>query len=281
MFRGLINEITKNRFYEYIRGFMLHLKTSFITTIRWPWLVFHLLSIFISILLVLGGIDWSFFLFYHGHKILQIALFPAVVIGGITPLIVPPIIYLYAKRENKPYLEPLAYALTQAAVVATIWIAIYKAITGRLQPELFEGFDEDYSNNFAFGFLRRGVFHGWPSTHTTVAWALAVVFFYYRPRTDLLVTNTDDDFPKFLKYQKYSFIYAFYIGFGVSSNIHWLSDAVAGALIGFSVGMAVNRTFEQYWDKNDLKQVKNVEVYLLFVVLFLLIIFSIVGFDDF
>jgi membrane-associated phospholipid phosphatase len=260
---------------------MLHLKTSFITTIRWPWLVFHLLSIFISILLVLGGIDWSFFLFYHGHKILQIALFPAVVIGGITPLIVPPIIYLYAKRENKPYLEPLAYALTQAAVVATIWIAIYKAITGRLQPELFEGFDEDYSNNFAFGFLRRGVFHGWPSTHTTVAWALAVVFFYYRPRTDLLVTNTDDDFPKFLKYQKYSFIYAFYIGFGVSSNIHWLSDAVAGALIGFSVGMAVNRTFEQYWDKNDLKQVKNVEVYLLFVVLFLLIIFSIVGFDDF
>jgi membrane-associated phospholipid phosphatase len=278
--RELIQEINKNQVQDYIRGFTLHIRTSFMGTIRWPWLAFHVISVIISILLILGGVDWSYFLFYQNHKLLQILLFPAVMIGGLIPFIVPPLIYLYAKKENKPHLEPLAFALTQAAVVATIWIAIYKAITGRLGPELFESAEEDYSTDFAFGILRRGVFHGWPSTHATVAWALAIVYFNYRPEISLNGMNGGDELPEFLNNRKYGFLYAFYVGFGVSTNIHWLSDAVAGVLIGITIGFVVSKTYELHWDTNSLKKTGNGDIYWVSFVLFLIMAFSFFGFDD-
>ena len=38
-------------------------------------------------------------------------------------------------------------------------------------------------------------------------------------------------------------LYAFYIGLSVSVTIHWLSEFVAGALIGSVIGMTVGRSF--------------------------------------
>ena len=37
--------------------------------------------------------------------------------------------------------------------------------------------------------------------------------------------------------------YAFYVGLGVSMTIHWLSDFIAGAILGTVVGVVVGRRF--------------------------------------
>ena len=37
--------------------------------------------------------------------------------------------------------------------------------------------------------------------------------------------------------------YAFYIGIGVSMNIHWFSDFVAGVIIGTVIGVVVGKSF--------------------------------------
>jgi len=82
---------------------------------------------------------------------------------------------------------------------------------------------------FKFGLLRGGVFWGWPSSHTTIAFAMAVTVFRLFPKQ------------RWLGYLAIS--YASYIGFGVSTTIHWFSDFIAGALIGTVVGMTVGDSF--------------------------------------
>lgn len=281
MFRELIKEINKKRFYDYIHGFTFKIGTSFRRVIIWPRVTLHLLAMVISIPIVVYGGDWVYHTFFRENKLLQIFLFPAVSVGGLIPFIIPPIIYLYGKKENRKYLESLAFALTQAAVVAVIWSSIYKAITGRTGPEIFENIDKDYSKEFAFGILRNGVFHGWPSAHTSIAWAMAIVFYCYRPDKNINLQNPSVDLPKFLQYRNFAFIYAFYIGFGVSTNIHWLSDAIAGIFIGIAVGLSVNQTFAEHWGTNNMVKTDRREIYLLFFILFILILFSFFGTDDF
>ncbi|MHA2250021.1 MAG: phosphatase PAP2 family protein [Candidatus Kariarchaeaceae archaeon] len=280
MLLELLNEINKNRFKEYLRGFTQQLGASFLSTFRGPLIILQLIAICISYVLIFSGADWSYFLFFKHNMFFQYILFPAVPLGGMLPLMIPPIIYLYGKKENKPELEPLAFALTQAAVVGTILISIYKAITGRLEPSIFEEATKDYSHDFAFGVLQRGVFHGWPSTHATVAWAFAIVFYYYRPE---LQYSEDTSYrpPTFFNYRKFGFVYAAYIGIAVSTNIHWLSDAVAGMFMGTAVGFAVVKSFESKWSKKEINNVKNSEVYWMLFIVFLITVFSVIRIEDF
>ncbi|MHA2029464.1 MAG: phosphatase PAP2 family protein [Candidatus Kariarchaeaceae archaeon] len=277
--KELIAEINTQRFYEYLRGFTFQIDSSFRKVVRWPWILLHILAITISIPIVVNEIDWSYFKFFAKYRYLQILLFPAVPLGGLLPFLLPPVIYLYSKKEEKPQLEPLAYSLTQAAVVGLIWSSIYKALSGRTGPELFEDFDGNYSQEFAFGILRKGVFDGWPSGHTTIAWAMAVVFYYYRPIEQFRPQFENYEIPTFHKYRKFGFLYAAYIGFGVSTNIHWLSDALAGMLIGITVGRSVSQSYRTNWIGNDANSSLN-KAYWIFSIMFVLIIFSILGFDD-
>lgn len=86
----------------------------------------------------------------------------------------------------------------------------------------------DTSRAFQFGFGQGGIFWGWPSSHTTVAFATAFALISLIPRS---------------KWRWLALIYAFFIGLGVSVTIHWFSEFVAGALIGAAVGLAVGKTY--------------------------------------
>jgi membrane-associated phospholipid phosphatase len=87
----------------------------------------------------------------------------------------------------------------------------------------------DISHVFRFGFLRGGVFWGWPSSHTTIAFAMAVTIFTLLPKQ---------------RWAGYlALAYALYVGLGVSVTIHWFSDFVAGAIIGSVIGVIVGRSF--------------------------------------
>ena len=88
---------------------------------------------------------------------------------------------------------------------------------------------QDISHVFHFGFLRGGVFWGWPSSHTTIAFAMAVTVCTLWPK------------PWWLGLM--AMLYAFYVGFGVSMTIHWYSDFVAGAIIGSVAGTVVGKSF--------------------------------------
>jgi membrane-associated phospholipid phosphatase len=72
---------------------------------------------------------------------------------------------------------------------------------------------------------------GWPSSHTANAFAAAAVI------TEIYADSL------FLKIFLYS--YATLIGVGVTLNVHWVSEAIAGALIGYAVGKTVGRDFNR------------------------------------
>ena len=111
-----------------------------------------------------------------------------------------------------------------AEMAAFLIAAAYKALTGRLQPNLANG--ADISHAFQFGILRHGIFWGWPSSHTIVAFAGAVVVMLSaRSRAARAI----------------AILYALIIGFGASVGFHWFSDVVAGAVLGTLMAFKTQR----------------------------------------
>jgi membrane-associated phospholipid phosphatase len=89
--------------------------------------------------------------------------------------------------------------------------------------------EADTSHVFHFGLLRGGIVNGWPSSHATVAFAMAVTLFVlFRHKSWLGIA---------------ALLYAFYIGFGVAMSIHWFSDFASGAIFGTIIGTTVGRSF--------------------------------------
>jgi membrane-associated phospholipid phosphatase len=204
------------------------LPRNIIACFRGRMLVWHLVAIVLTVVLVLSGLDWQYFLATRSPT-LRSWLWPAVHIGGLVPIALPLIVLLLGTITRGARTRLVGCAIIQAEVIGGIVAAAYKAVTGRVHPP--HGLGDDISHIFRFGFLRGGVFWGWPSSHKTIAFAMAVTVFKLFPNQ------------KWLGYLAIS--YAFYIGLGVSTTIHWFSDFVAGALIGTVVGLVVGTRFSQ------------------------------------
>ena len=142
-------------------------------------------------------------------------------------------IYLFSKVSRNVKASNTAYALGQSVLIGLLTAAFYKAFTGRLHPpRSLMPATVDSSREFRFGFMRGGVFWGWPSSHTTIAFAMAVSLMIIYPKN------------KIVRYL--AALYALYIGFGVSVTIHWFSDVVAGSIIGTVIGLVVGKSFCNY-----------------------------------
>jgi membrane-associated phospholipid phosphatase len=175
------------------------------------------LAVVLTYIIVASGFDW----WYYTHTrdaMLQSWLFPAAVIGGLLPILLPIILFL-AKKKNA------AFAVAQAAIISLFISSFYKIFTGRIPPPFRSQSLVDISRQFNFGFLRDGMFWGWPSSHTTVAFAVAVTLFILYRHKPLVAYS--------------ALLVALYIGIGVSTNIHWFSEFVAGAIIGSVIGVVV------------------------------------------
>lgn len=196
----------------------------------------HIISIAGTYGMVNGGVDWSYYDFMRDNKAIPRAGFSSVIVGGLVPWIVPAGGYFYGAASGNKELQLTSLALGQAGIISYFVTSGYKALTGRNGPETLDddGTIEDYSTDFKFGIFTRGVFDGWPSGHTTTAVAMATVL------TKLYPENTT------IKYA--SIAYGAWITAGVSTNIHWLSDAVAGTLIGYSIGTSVGNGFKALMD---------------------------------
>ncbi|MDP2209049.1 MAG: phosphatase PAP2 family protein [Bacteroidota bacterium] len=202
----------------------------------------HLFAAAGSYGIVSSGIDWNIYQFSKDNMGVAYTGFSSVIIGGLTPLLVPLGMYYYGKYEDIEELQITSLALGQAAIISLAVSSGYKLITGRKPPEIFddEANVKDYSKDFRFGFLNRGVFDGWPSGHTMAAFAMATTL------SELYPENTTVKFC--------AFVYASIIGLGVSTNIHWFSDAFAGALIGYSIGKSVGTGFANLKNRNNKNQ---------------------------
>jgi len=154
-------------------------------------------------------------------------MFPAVIIGQGVPMMLPLLLLLIGIVLEHATTVRVAWAIGQAAFIGWFISSCYKAVTGR--DPLPHGITNDTSHVFRFGFLRHGIFWGWPSSHTAVAFAMAA--------TVLIL------FPQKWWLRGAAILYAFYIGTGVSMTIHWFSDFVAGTLIGTAIGITVGKSF--------------------------------------
>jgi membrane-associated phospholipid phosphatase len=208
------------------RHFLKDLPKNIVSVFKKENLVWHFLMISVTFFLVQSGLDWLYFESTRG--VIQSLGLISAVIGFFVPIIVPVVMYVVGELRRNTKLMNAGVAVVQAEVVASIVAAVYKSLTGRIQPEFYANTSIlDISHNFNFGFMRHGIFWGWPSSHTTVAFAGATV----------LVALYPDN--KLIRY--IAIIYAVYIGLGVSVSIHWLSDAVAGAILGILIGLSVVR----------------------------------------
>lgn len=188
----------------------------------------HILAIVLTYILVTSNFDWYYFV-HMRNPLLVTLFFPAIPIGGLVPIVTPILVVLLGIITRRRIITVIGWALTQAVILGSFISSVYKALTGRIQPNVHD-LITDGSHQFNFGFFEHGIFWGWPSSHTTIAFAMAVT----------LATL----FPKNRVAQVLVMLYAFYIGIGISFSIHWFSEFAAGALIGTVIGMVVGKSFK-------------------------------------
>ena len=215
-----------------MRGFFYNFPRNVMKCFAGYNLLWHFLTIVLTYFIVTSGFDWLYFESSRS-SLLRSILFPAVRLGSRVPIIVPPALYVIGKLGRNLKVINTTYALGQSVLIGLLVASFYKAFTGRVHPpRLLTPDTIDISREFRFGFLRGGVFWGWPSSHTTIAFAMAVTILTLYPENKIV---------------RYSAIfYALYIGLGVSISIHWFSDFVAGAIIGTVIGLAVEKSFREH-----------------------------------
>jgi membrane-associated phospholipid phosphatase len=200
-------------------------------------LLWHALAIVLTMVIVISGGDWSYFLSTRGNAFVRFAR-PAIMLGSLVPILGTLLIWLVGEIRKSRRVISTAWALGQAAILGYLTSCFYKAFTGRIPPP-FRGFRMsamnagsliDSSHGFQFGWLKGGVFWGWPSSHATVAFAMALCLVALHPGNRKLVLC--------------ALLYALYIGLGVSVTIHWFSEFMAGAIIGSIIGMVVGTSFK-------------------------------------
>jgi membrane-associated phospholipid phosphatase len=179
------------------------------------------------------GIDWKWNRMAYDHPALAYSGVPSMVIGAVLPVGLPLGLYLYGRNKGDGELQIAGLAMGQAAILGLGISSTIKSIVGRRAPGIIDRDPDpnDYSRDWAFGFMNRGIIDGWPSGHTSVAFAMAAAL------TEL--------YPDSLGLKIGAYSYAVFIGAGMSVIGHWASDIMAGAFIGYAIGKSVGASFRQ------------------------------------
>lgn len=202
-------------------------------------IILQIFACCLTYVIVISRFDWIYFNSVHVSP-LSPYLFPAVIIGALVPIFGIPLFYIVAKISKRKNMLIITWALAQAAMLGWFISSLYKAFTGRIEPpHVLASTMVDASRNWNFGFFEHGIFWGWPSSHTTVAFAMSCALIALYPRQKVVMYS--------------ALIYALYIGLGITTQIHWFSEFIAGAVIGAIIGTIVGESF-----KGTLSTVKNI-----------------------
>jgi len=164
---------------------------------------------------------------------------PGLLGGMIAPAVVP-LSMIFFTEDKK--IQNAGAAVGQAVLIAWSANTLLKAITGRIPPD--ENPPEDFkkrSEKFKFGFLRNGVFNGWPSGHamTNMAMATALATYFH-----------DSSTIQYLAYGWASYV-MISVTVGVQGGVHWISDTLAGGLMGWIIGKTVAEGFLKHTDHSN------------------------------
>lgn len=209
---------------NFFHKFLDNLKKIFIL----PNTFWHILTIAITYLSLTSGFDWYYFSVTRSIDANWIWI-PAGMLGSLLPLLAPLILYAVGRIKKNLQVLNTAYALGQAAILASLVSSTYKAFTGRIPPDLNNALI-DISHGFRFGFLEGGIFWGWPSSHATIAFAMVLT---------LIILYSQNS-----KIKYFGLIYAIYIAFGASIGFHWFSEVISGIIIGSVIGTVVGKSFK-------------------------------------
>ena len=209
-----------------MKQFLVTVPRNLISCFKGWMVIWHVIAILLTVILVMSGFDWHWFLATR-NPALSSWMWPAVGIGALLPLALPLILFVVGFIIQSSRTILAGWAVVQAELLGAFIAAVYKAVTGRVHPA--QGVGADISHVFRFGWMRGGVFWGWPSSHTTIAFAMAVTVFTLYPKQRWLGWV--------------AILYACYVGLGVSMTIHWFSDFAAGAIIGSVIGTVVGKSF--------------------------------------
>ena len=191
------------------------------------------------------GIDWGWRNVAYDNLWLPKMGLPLLAAGYLVPVITPIPLYLAGRHISDTKLQITAAALMQALVITQTFHLPLKMITGRSPPGLISNiffepnsFRNDRTDDFSgeFNWFKFDVNDGWPSGHTASAFSAAAVIaeiYYDRPLLKAVV-----------------YTYAVLMGISVAVNVHWASDCIAGALIGYAVGKTVGKSFNRLLGKN-------------------------------
>ncbi|MEY4723495.1 MAG: hypothetical protein RLZZ324_1008 [Candidatus Parcubacteria bacterium] len=192
-----------------------------------PSRAFYVAALALTVILVRTGFDWQWYLWTRGVPAWLIA--PGIILGGLVPMFAPLVLWGVGAAQDDRRVTQAGWLMAAAAFAGWLGSSVLKAFTGRAHPDFGTLLTHDTSRDFLFGFLRGGIFWGWPSSHTMVAFAVSGAVAARYGNTPAI---------KWL-----AWAWALYVGLAVSVSIHWFSDFLAGALMGAAIGVAMGRAF--------------------------------------
>lgn len=151
-------------------------------------------------------------------------------LGFVMPFLVWLVLLATGTLSRNGRLRTAAWVSAAGSFAGYAVSTFVKVFTGRIPPpHTISDNVVALSHGFRFGILKGGVFWGWPSSHTATAFGMAVALAVFCKDKKWVVVI--------------AIIYALYIAIGASMSFHWLSDVVAGLILGCVLGVAVGKAF--------------------------------------
>jgi len=215
---------------DFFREYIEHLRAL----VSWRSFILLCIAVVSTAYLVLSGGDWSYLVAVE-HEVPMALLFIADITGFLLPILLPLSLYIFARVQKSDVLHFYARAVTQCVLLGFTLSTSIKIFTGRTSPpHHHDGVGRafvDNSHDFHFGFLREQIIGGWPSSHATIACALAMLLLLILP-------------PRRYIHFLISAL-ATFISIGVTFGFHWLSESVAGACLGAAIGSTVGLYYRE------------------------------------
>jgi membrane-associated phospholipid phosphatase len=215
----------------------------------WPNTLFHLGAAAVTPPLVIAA-DEPVQVYFQRHDPLGDATgVAALTVGGGLPIAAPAVLYLGGLAFGDSEIATAGSAAVQAGVIQVVWIHTLKWLTDRPGPfpngdpeatRWSEGVFHDSLHADEFNFNPFDIEGGlrWPSGHTASNVALVSALYAFYP--DQL----------WLALVGYPLAAAIGVGM-IEGDYHWLSDIVAGALIGHIVGWVVGKQMRAAYDERN------------------------------
>lgn len=210
-----------------MRKFLKNFILLFADFFQFKFVKYYLLIIIGTFIIVMSGFDWDYFIFVQKY-IPKMFLFIFDIFGFLFPTLLIIGLFIYNQKKKTEFSRRIFTANFYAVFMALLSSMFIKVFTGRISPPLRGDINTwiDNSHAFQFGFMREQIIGGFPSSHTTVFFALAFTLYYLFPKNKLL--------------HLLSFLIAFSVSLGVTIGFHWFSEFFAGGILGFVIGKIIS-----------------------------------------